>query len=69
MVSQKPHGTIEYTVSIGMGVFHLCCFEGGVVWVKKEPVHKVKAPSETCLQFVPISVGIASDTIVWGELG
>lgn len=38
MVSQKPHGTIEYTVSIGVLLCSCLLFESGLIEVEREPV-------------------------------
>lgn len=42
MVSQKPHGTIEYTVSIGVCFVHVCCLKGELLRLRGSPWHKTE---------------------------
>lgn len=66
MVSQKPHGTIEYTVSTGVW-FVSACWKWGCWGWKGATGTNQEALSGSWLQFVPVSVGIAANTMVRGE--
>lgn len=68
MVSQKPHGTIEYTVSIAVWFVPVWVLKVELLRPTGSQWHKAQS-SEYWLQFVLISIRIAPNIVVWGELG
>lgn len=72
MVSQKPHGTMEYTVSTGVWCVHACFFKVELLRLRGRQWHKTVSTNSfsvctylhrDCLYWYH------SNTTVWGELG
>lgn len=70
MVSQKPHGTIEYTVSIALWFVHICFLRVELLRLTVSQRHKAESMKWILNDmFVCISVGFVPVIVVWGELG
>lgn len=72
MVSQKPHGTIEYTVSIGFFSFvHVCFLEVGLLRSRGSQWHKTE--NTKCFHKAAVCTCLNRDHsrnhCVWGEQG
>lgn len=72
MVSQRPHGTIEYTVSTGVWCVHACFLKVELLKLRGRQWHKTESTNTfSVCTFLnrDCPYWYHSNTTIWGELG